>query len=120
MYFFDTYALFEIIASSPAYADFTKYPLITGSLNIGELHYGLLKNFSEKDARAVIKELRSDLMNVVAQDVVMEAMEFRHQHKRKKFSTVDCIGYILAKRRGLVFLTGDKEFEGLPHVEFVK
>ena len=32
----------------------------------------------------------------------------------------DCIGYILAKNIGIKFLTGDKEFENLDNVEFVK
>ena len=32
----------------------------------------------------------------------------------------DCIGYIIAKRLGMKFLTGDKEFEGFENVEFVK
>ena len=32
----------------------------------------------------------------------------------------DCIGYILAKRLSIKFLTGDKEFEKLDDVEFVK
>ncbi len=32
----------------------------------------------------------------------------------------DCIGYIFAKQLGIKFLTGDKEFENLDNVEFVK
>ena len=30
------------------------------------------------------------------------------------------MGYKIAEEKGLVFLTGDKEFEGLHNVEFVK
>lgn len=33
---------------------------------------------------------------------------------------VDCIGYVYAKENGLRFVTGDKEFEGMENVEFVK
>ena len=33
---------------------------------------------------------------------------------------VDCIGYMTAKRLGVKFLTGDREFEGMDNVEFVK
>ena len=32
----------------------------------------------------------------------------------------DCIGYIFAKEKGLVFLTGDGMFKGFENVEFVK
>ena len=35
-------------------------------------------------------------------------------------SYVDYIGYILAKQRNVKFLTGDKEFENMDNVEFVK
>ena len=32
----------------------------------------------------------------------------------------DCIGYIMAKKLNIKFLTGDKEFENFLNVEFVK
>ena len=51
---------------------------------------------------------------------IKNAMKFRLANKKKKLSYADCIGYQLAKEHGLKFLTGDKEFENLPNVEFVK
>ena len=38
----------------------------------------------------------------------------------RKLSMADCIGYCTAIRHGMYFLTGDKEFEDMEHVEFVK
>ena len=38
-------------------------------------------------------------------------MEFRLKWKDRKVSMTDCIGYVMAKRLGIKFLTGDKEFE---------
>jgi len=35
-------------------------------------------------------------------------------------SMADCISYIQSKEVGVKFLTGDKEFEDLDNVEFVK
>ena len=32
----------------------------------------------------------------------------------------DCVGYVVAKRVGVKFLTGDREFKDMPNVEFVK
>lgn len=32
----------------------------------------------------------------------------------------DCVGYVVSQRLGMKFLTGDKEFRGLPNVEFVQ
>ena len=51
---------------------------------------------------------------------IIEAMYFRAKNKNKKFSMADCISYFMAKNLGIKFLTGDKEFEGLENVEFVK
>jgi len=39
---------------------------------------------------------------------------------KSNLSYVDCIGYILAKELKVGFLTGDREFEGMDNVEFVK
>ena len=38
----------------------------------------------------------------------------------KKFSYIDCIGYISAREKKLLFLTGDEQFKEIPGVEFVK
>lgn len=40
--------------------------------------------------------------------------------KCKDLSIPDVIGYIIAKRHGVPFLTGDSGFEGFDNVEFVK
>ncbi len=47
-------------------------------------------------------------------------MQFRLKWKDRKVSIPDCIGYVMAKNLDIKFLTGDKEFEGLDNVEFVK
>ena len=51
---------------------------------------------------------------------IKEANEFRLLNKSRKLSYADCIGYIIARRYGLKFLTGDKQFSDMPNVEFVK
>jgi len=50
---------------------------------------------------------------------IKEANEFKLKNKKKKLSYIDCIGYILAKKRNVKFLTGDKEFKEFENVEFV-
>ena len=47
-------------------------------------------------------------------------MGFRFNNLKKDISMTDCIGYFLAKSLGIKFLTGDKEFENMKDVEFVK
>ena len=55
-----------------------------------------------------------------------KSITFREKAKLRKFfkgssySHVDCIGYILARKFNVKFLTGDREFKGLENVEFVK
>ena len=46
-------------------------------------------------------------------------MQFRLSWKDRGVSITDCVGYIMAKKLGIKFLTGDKEFEKLDGVEFV-
>jgi len=38
----------------------------------------------------------------------------------KKLSTIDCVGYSVACRLDIPFLTGDREFEDIDHVEFIR
>ncbi len=47
-------------------------------------------------------------------------MEFRIKWKDREVSITDCIGYIMVNKLKIKFLTGDKEFENLENVEFVK
>lgn len=54
------------------------------------------------------------------QNVIEGASRFKLQYKKRNLSMTDCIGYILAKKLGIKFLTGDKEFEDMENVEFVK
>jgi len=51
-----------------------------------------------------------------------EAMKFRLKMKRKMkdLSYVDALGYQIANRMNIPFLTGDMAFEGVSNVEFVK
>ena len=56
----------------------------------------------------------------IGDETLKEAIQFRKTLKKRRLSYADCIGYIYAKRHGMKFLTGDKEFENLPGVEFVK
>ena len=56
----------------------------------------------------------------IEDNVIKKAMTFRALNKKRNLSYVDCIGYIIAKQRNIKFLTGDKEFEYMENVEFVK
>ncbi|MEK6957655.1 MAG: PIN domain-containing protein [archaeon] len=118
-YFFDSYALFEIINANPNYAGYLEATLITTRLNLMELHYGLLRQYGKKFAEAKYKSLLKYTVEV-GDDTIMVANEFRAAHKKLNLSYIDCIGYITAKSTGVKFLTGDRQFNGMENVEYVK
>ncbi|MBN1385741.1 PIN domain-containing protein [Candidatus Woesearchaeota archaeon] len=118
-YFFDTYALMELVLLNKDYLRFDNSGFITTRLNLMELHYGILRKYGEETADRLIESLMA-YTSTVPKDVVVEANKFKYGHRKKRLSYVDCIGYIMAKRTGIKFLTGDKEFEGMENVEFVK
>ena len=119
-YFFDTYAFYELIEGNHSYEEFSEgVAIVSTRLNLMELYYGLLTKQGQESAEKYYDRLIEFCIEF-DDEVVKKAMEFRSLNKKKKLSYVDCIGYILAKSVGIEFLTGNKEFEGLENVKFVK
>lgn len=117
-YFFDTYAVIEILNHNPAYKKYRNYPLITLVTNKIELHWWALLRHDQNFADILLKSLSN--CQEITDDLIQEAMAIRLFHKKKKLSYADALGYAFAKKHKLKFLTGDKEFHKLPGVEFVK
>jgi uncharacterized protein len=119
-YFFDSYAFFEIIHGSSNYEKYTKnVAIITTKLNLMELHYGLLLSLGKEKADYYY-DLYKKFTIEIDDDTIKLSNYFKKVMKTTNVSYVDCIGYTLAKSRNILFLTGDKEFEHLDNVEFVK
>ena len=119
-FFFDTYALYEIIEGGENYKRYTKsIVIVTTKLNLMELFYGLLIRYDEKTANNFYEKFLSYCTGI-EDNIIKKAMIFRALNKKRNLSYIDCIGYILAKQRNVKFLTGDKEFENMDNVEFVK
>ena len=117
-YFLDSYALIEMLEGNPKYDHYNNTDFTITKLNLIEIHYYLIK---KRDSRAV--EIAESLAVSVVDfdtDIIFEANKFRLKNKPKEFSTADCIGYAYALKNNLPFVTGDKEFEDLTGVEFVK
>ncbi len=117
LYFFDTYAFFEIINGNPNYKKYGEINVITTIFNLAELNYVLKKEKDEKAANEITEKYRTFLVEVTLDDV-KEAMSLKN--KNKQMSIPDVISYIVAKKYNAKFLTGDKEFKDMPNVEFVK
>lgn len=118
-YFFDTYAIIEIIRENKNYEKYKGEVIVTSILNIGEVYYILLRENGEEIADYWYKMLKQSAF-LVDIETVIKAMKFRLENKAKKFSFIDCVGYVIAKDKELRFLSGDKAFENMDNVEFVK
>jgi|TARA_Y100000310_G_C20570692_1_gene757856 predicted nucleic acid-binding protein len=120
MLFFDTYALIEIIEGSPPYQKYAKEEFITTKYNLMELYYILLRTLGAKKAEHYFNTFLPSCVPV-EDETLKAAMRFRVVQRKEKnlISYVDCVGYFVALQYGVRFLTGEKHFKNLQHVEFV-
>ncbi|MBI4043286.1 MAG: PIN domain-containing protein [Candidatus Diapherotrites archaeon] len=118
VFFFDTYAFFEILRKNPSYEKYVGARPITTIFNLAELNHGL-KRDGKKYADEMTRKNEASLVEVGVEDVI-HAIDFRLKFKSRNVSIPDSIGYVVAKRHGTLFLTGDQAFKDLPNVEFVK
>lgn len=118
-FFFDSYAIIEIYEGNTAYAKYEGMPFFTTKLNLFELHQYFLRAGNETFADTEVEKYAPHLQDF-GLEIIKKASRFRKRHSGKNLSMTDCVGYIFAKEKGLVFLTGDGMFEGLENVEFVK
>jgi len=117
--FFDTYAFIEIIKHNENYNKYRSNRILTTKLNIFELYYYLLKNFHEDVIDIIISEYYKLTVDF-DRNIIENAAKLRFMNNKLNLSMTDCIGYCTARKHGIKFLTGDKGFENMPNVEFVK
>ena len=118
-YFYDSYAIIEILERNESYLKFSEHLITTSVLNLFEVYYYLLKKHNQMTANYWAKKLNFNFLEIVP-TVSIEASKFRFDNKKEKLSLVDCVGYILALKNNLKFLTGDEKFGNKKDVEFVK
>jgi len=118
-FFFDTYAIIELITGNKNYKKYADEPITTCILNIGELYLYHLRVYNRKVAREWNRKITPRLIEI-DNNVITQAMEFKLLHRKANFSLPDCIGYTIAKMHNLKFLTGDRQFKGMNNVEFVR
>ena len=116
IFFFDTYAFFEVINGNPNYMKYTDCKIITTIFNIAELNYNLKKNKDKKSADYYTDKFSVFIVEVTIDDV-KNAMDLNTVHRN--LSIPDAIGYTLAKRFDFKFLTGDNDFKDMENVEFI-
>ena len=105
------------------YEQYADLELATTEFNLLELSYALVRDYGKFKALELLSAVRDSFEVVKVDDNdFVNASEFRLRSKkqRKKLSLIDCLGYVVAKRMNIKFLTGDEEFKNLENVEFVK
>jgi len=118
-YYFDTYALVEINKGNPNYQKYLDSRLITSILNLMEFYHMLVREGNKEIAEIKFDKYLKSCVRLTPV-VIKEAVEFRlHFIKETKFkiSYVDAVGYVIAKKLGVKFLTGNESFR---KVEFAK
>ncbi len=118
-YFFDSYAIIEIVKNNPKYLPYSEEDIVLTLFNLAEVYWSALLDYGEERADKIFSDFRDNIVEV-DDETLKEAIKFRKEHKKQDLSYTDCIGYIYSKRNNLKFLTGDSQFEHLPFVEFVK
>lgn len=119
-YFYDSYPVIEYINDNPKFVPyFEENSGVLTIMNAMEVYYSSLLEGGTEKADFVLDKLWPLIISP-PKDTVKKAMQFRMVHKKRKLSYTDCLGYILAVEIKIKFLTGDKEFQDLPNVEFVR
>lgn len=118
-YFFDSYAVIEVTKGNPNYAKYIQEEVLITIFNLAEIYFSAITNLSDAAAEEIYDKYKNNLVEI-SDEILKEAMKFRKKNKKRNLSYADCIGYIYSLRNSLRFLTGDKEFQGLENVEFVK
>ncbi len=117
-YLLDTYALIEIIKGNSNYTTCAKRITNHTSLfNLYKLYYIFLRDYDEEKAKRYFDYFKKMVLEIEDIDIFL-ASSIKKEHKHLSYA--DCIGYAVAINRSMLFVTGDKEFEKLHGVEFIK
>ncbi len=116
IFFLDTYAIFAIIEGNLDYERFAGAAFATTIFNLAELNFAL-KREGRGYADSATDDYGKFLVGVTLNDA-KKACDLRIG--KRALSVPEAIGYTVAKRLGIKFLTGDKEFREMDNVEFVK
>jgi|ERR1051325_2150386 predicted nucleic acid-binding protein len=114
--FFDASALIRVLERDPRFESYREEPVVTDIGHVYEFARYLLKRYGAARARELLQGLRADRVEATNDDLVEAA---KLAARSSKLSAQDALGYVLARREDLVFLTTDRGFRGMPGVELV-
>lgn len=118
-YFFDTYALYELIKENKNYKRYLNTGIVISQLNLFELYFIFLKE-GKQDLAEIFFTKYASFVEHFDEIVIKNAALLKLKLNKRDVSMTDCIGYCFAQQLGIPFLTGDSAFEHMAHVAFVK
>jgi len=122
-FFADSYAIIEILKGNRNYLPYRgSRHLLTTEFNICEVAFAVCRDYPAS-AMDVMDRIRKNipLTQTTNEDYCSGALLKRSPvNKGKNLSTIDCVGYAVSRRLDIPFLTGDREFETIDNVEFVR
>ena len=119
MYCLDAYALWEINFGNEKFSKFLRYDFIVSDWTLIEFYRGMLREYGQETADYWLKKLKPHA-KPVGIDMLIKAVLFQHENRKRKMSLFDCVGYIFSLEHDFKFVTGDKEFEHREGIEFIK
>jgi uncharacterized protein len=121
-FFADSYALIEMLKGNENYQSFQSEDLITTEFNICEVGFAVCREYPA-DATRVLRAVRKMVIIQETRDedyCTGAAQKKLATGEGKKLSIIDCVGYSVANRLNIPFLTGDREFADMDNVQFVR
>lgn len=115
-YFFDASALVGLLEEHASYSRFRDEPIVTERGHLYEFIRYLLKTRRARDVLPIMQALRCERVEPEDEDL-LEAAKIRAKHPR--MSGQLALGYALARRESLKFLTSDTAFRRFPGAEYV-
>lgn len=115
----DTYALMAIAQGDSNFAKYIAEDFVLPDTTLAEFYWVLIRDFSEHIALEWIDKLKPYSKSPERDDLI-NAMNFRFQHRKNNISFFDAVGYVFAQKHHILFVTGDKEFRDFSGVEFIK
>jgi predicted nucleic acid-binding protein len=119
-FLWDTYSIVALFEEAPAYRDLRQAHIITTPFAVMETCFILQRDHAwPLDRTAELAETLMESAPPVDGRLLAAAAAWRLRSKTKArhYSYADAFGYLMSRRLGLTFLTGDRAFEGLPGVE---
>lgn len=121
-FFADSYAIIEMLKGNRNDEPYRANRLVTTEFNICEVGFALCREYPA-DAARILRSVRSrvTIQKTLDTDYCSGAATRKQASgEGKKLSTIDCVGYSVANRLRIPFLTGDREFAGMDNVQFVR